>query len=127
MDDILNYIKRNRTSMRSYPPYYGPINNEVMLYLKQTPKRHVFPRDPLCAQNMLIILSSTINIIKGGRAYHHLTSTRIYTLITIKIFIRDPQIMRQMAMNTILIANHPPSMMCNSYPTRSGCKASHIP
>ena len=30
-------------------------------------------------------------------------------------------------MNMIPIANHLPLMMCNSYPSRSGCKASHIP
>ena len=40
----------------------------------------------LCAQNMITILSSTINII-GGDLYNELMSTRIFTSMMNKIFI----------------------------------------
>ena len=46
----------------------------------------------LCAQNMIIILSPTMNIIEGGgrdkeKLYDHLTSTIIFIVIMDKIFI----------------------------------------
>ena len=33
--------------------------------IEQTPKRYVFPRDWLCAQNMLTILHSIVNMNRG--------------------------------------------------------------
>ena len=43
----------------------------------------------LCAQNLITLLDSTINIIRGGGGdlYDNLMSTRILTLIMNKIFI----------------------------------------
>ena len=40
----------------------------------------------LCTHNMLIILGSIINIIRGD-LYDHLVATRIFTLIMHEIFI----------------------------------------
>ena len=40
----------------------------------------------LCAQNMIIILSSKINII-GGDLFNHVMSTRIFTLVIHNIVI----------------------------------------
>ena len=50
----------------------------------------------LCAQNVLTIPSSIVNMIGGGDLYDHLMNTRLFTLMTNKIFIQFVKTMRQM-------------------------------
>ena len=56
----------------------------------------------LPAQNMLSILSSTINIIVED-LHDHFMSTRIFNLILNKIFIRAPRTMREVVSASIQI------------------------
>ena len=51
----------------------------------------------VCAQTRLTIQSSIVNIIWGD-LYDHLMTIGIIILITSKIFIRAPKIMRKLAM-----------------------------
>ena len=54
----------------------------------------------LHAQQMLTIVGSIVNMIRGN-LHDHLTSMRIFTLISNKKFTRTPKFIRGMATRTI--------------------------
>ena len=56
----------------------------------------------LHVQNVMIILGLVVNIIEEN-LYDHFTSTRIFTLMLSKIFIRAPKILRKTTMTWIWI------------------------
>ena len=73
-------------------------------------------------QTMITILNPIANIIRKERQrnlYDHLMSTRIFTLIMNKTFIRTPRTMKKMLQPQFKFANFLILITC-SYPTRSG-------
>ena len=54
------------------------------------PKKKIRPH----VQNMLTIPDSIFNMIGDPTLYDHILNTRIFALITNKIFIRTPKIMK---------------------------------
>ena len=56
----------------------------------------------LRAQSTITILGTIVTISGGkGDLYDHLTSTKIFTLITYEIFIQTPKIMKKLATTLI--------------------------
>ena len=55
------------------------------------------------AQDTITILGSIINIVTWETLYDHLMSTRIFTLILIKIFMWAPKTMRKVAIASVWI------------------------
>ena len=79
-------------------------------------------------QNMVTILGSIVNMIgRGGDLYYCFTSSRIFTLIMNKIFIRAPIFMTwQMVTGTIQICYIVSHKSHVSYPMRSGHREWHV-
>jgi hypothetical protein len=115
-----NYGKHSRTVISLSLQCKVDVPNSIT-YLNQTPifEWHVIRCDSnniskktrdwkesgLCAQNLIIILSSTV------KSHAHLMHMRIFTMRMYKIFIRAPKIMRKVALASLWIcelsrANH---------------------